>query len=76
MAKCKTVPSQRDERPHRPVTAERLHEYLAAALALHADIDHARPAVTTHMDRLAILAVDHDGLTWRVWVSRDPRDAA
>jgi hypothetical protein len=64
------------DRPHAAMTAERLRTYIEACLWRHADIESARDATSVHMDRLAILAVDSDGLTWRVWISAQPRDDA
>jgi hypothetical protein len=59
-----------------PMTAERIRNYVEACLWTHEDIESVRDATSIHMDRLAILAVDADGLTWRLWISNQPRDAA
>ena len=54
------------------MTAARLRELIALALAEHPDIAACRPVDTIYTDRLALAVEDRAGLLWRVHVLGEP----
>lgn len=54
------------------MTAARLVELLIRALTIENEVAEVRRGHTMHTDRHAVIVVDRDGLSWRVWVAQEP----
>jgi hypothetical protein len=59
----------------RSMSAERLRELITLSLGEHPEVVAVRPTQTIYMDRTALSIEDAAGLHWRVWISRQPREA-
>lgn len=57
------------------MTAARLVELLIRALTAENEIREVRRGHTLDRDRDALVVVDRDGLSWRIWVAREPWSA-
>lgn len=54
------------------MTASRLRDLVSSRLEQHKDVQEVAFSRSTFADRLGLNVRDTDGMTWRVWVSRDP----